>query len=157
MHRTLVAFAIALISQILPSMAHAQDEACHARVESLFNSGAIGLVKRGEMRRDCARAVYGQDPIREEYWAYWIYLSSEVEAGRMTLEQARYLVLQKENELNAKRNAQILQLLPYAVEADRQNAARQYQPYRSPPPPPTYNTNCTTDPWGNTNCTTTRQ
>lgn len=116
MYRIIALVGIVLAGCMSPEVALAQTEACDNRADSLFNSGAINRVKRGEMYRDCARSAYGQDPYREEYWAYYIYLASEVDAGRVTREQGNYLLKQKENELLGKRNAQIMQVLPYAIQ-----------------------------------------
>ena len=51
---------------------------------------------------------------------------------------------------------QLMQLLPYAIQQQQQQEAERQRAFKPYTPPPTYNTKCTTDPWGNTNCTTRR-
>jgi hypothetical protein len=66
----------------------------------------------------------------EEYWAYFIYVASEVDASRMTVEKANYLITQKKSELLNKHSRVEQQELPS---------------------PPSYDTNCSTI-GGYTNC-----
>lgn len=46
-------------------------------------------------------------PYQREYEAYAAYVTSEYAAGRLTSEQAQYLVAAKENELRARSSASI--------------------------------------------------
>lgn len=103
---------------------------CEQQVESLFPSREGVRVKRAEMLRECTRKEFGFLPVMEEYWAYFIYVASEVDTGRMTPEKGNYLIAQKKNELLNNNSRVELQQ-----------------------PPPTYKTNCSTL-GGYTNCTT---
>ena len=51
----------------------------------------------------CAVAPQGPNRYEMEMNAYDSYLNSEVRAGRLTMEQARYLQLQKYNQLQSQR------------------------------------------------------
>lgn len=93
-------------------------------------------------------------PLREEYWAHFIYLASEIDAGRMTKQQADYLDMQKQNDIKSRAQAQMLQILPYALQEQQQREAARQRAFKPYTPPPTYNTTCQGDRYGNTNCTT---
>lgn len=154
MRRLLALIVIVLAGCVSPRVEQAQTEACDAQVESIYPSGRGNTRNRAQGFINCERADYGNlpagaRPLFEEYWAYWMYLATEIEAGRISIEQGTYQKAQKKNELinNIK-----------TLDANWRQQQPAYRPvvpsYR---PPPTYNTNCSTDPWGNTNCTTRRQ
>ena len=134
-------------------------EQCNSRVESLFPSRDGVRVKRAEMLRECSRATYGRPAPLEEYWAYFIYVASEIDASRMTSQQGDYLIVQKENEVMGRAlqsyqqqqaQQQQQQFLLQQLQQRQQQQQQQQQQIRIPP---TYNTNCTTV-GISTNCTT---
>jgi hypothetical protein len=127
--------------------AFADLNSCVAEADRLRASGAIGPVRRGEMVRDCNFAANGRNVFTEEFWTYYIYIASEFEAGRLTEPQAKYLIAQKQTEVEAKARQAALQLLQAAP------PAQPYQSFRQAPRAPVF-TNCTRDPWGNVSCVT---
>jgi hypothetical protein len=121
---------------------------CQNRVDSQFPSKEGVRVKRGEMLRDCYRVSVGYQPVMEEYWAYFIYMASEIDAGKVSVEQGQYLVTKKKNEL----------LGPAITAAQQQEQQQQQQRldyWQRQANKPTYKTNCSTI-GATANCTTTR-
>ena len=76
-------------------------------VQTKFPSREGVRVKRAAMFRDCARAAHGAQPLREAYWAHFIYLAFEIDAGRMTKPQTYYLDMQKQNYIRSRAQATI--------------------------------------------------
>ena len=131
------ALVFVMVAGLLPhasAWASAADlQQCEQRVESNFPSREGVRARRAEMLRECTRREFGMQPHIEEYWAYFIYIASEIDAGRMPLAQGNYQITQKKNELMS-----------------RGSTAGQQEPSA---PPPSYDTRCSTF-GGNTNCTT---
>ena len=125
MCRLLTFSIVVLVVCALPNIVWAQSDEmryqqCQKQVENLFPSRDGQRVKRAEMLRECSRSVYGNVPFYEEYWAHFIYIASEIDAGRMTAEQGAYLNTQKGNELRAKRDAAIREITNSIAEQQRQ-------------------------------------
>jgi hypothetical protein len=125
-----------------------QVEACQNRVNSVYPSSTPGVrVQRAEGFRNCARSTGTSNAFTEEYHAYWIYLATEVEAGRMSDAQGRYLLAQKESQIQSQLMGAAAQ---YQALQPQQPAYRPVVPQQRSP----VYTNCTRDPWGNVNCVT---
>ncbi len=92
-------------------------ERCGANVNAQYQSGQITRLDRAKGYRDCNLSAYPGDPYRQEYWDYFVYIASEFTAGRMTEEQGRALVSQKETQLIERRMALIQpgQPQPYPI------------------------------------------
>jgi hypothetical protein len=138
---------LALLLVVWTATAHANLDACVAEADRLRASGQLTPTQRAERVRDCNNAANDRDAFSDEFWAYYVYMASEFEAGRISQQQALYLIAQKQSEMDGKRRAAAMQMLPYAAQPQQ----NQYRSFRSPPTP---TTNCSRDPWGNVSCTT---
>lgn len=140
-----VALALLLLTSPAFAFSEADRDACVAQADQMRQSGQWGPVSRAERVRDCNNALY-RDVFSDEYWAYYVYVASEFQAGRMTEPQARALIAQKEAEVTVKRNAsRPVVILPAPAPV--------YRDFRRPAPTVT---SCSPDPWGNVTCTTTQ-
>lgn len=70
-------------------------------------------------------AAQADSPEQREMAAYREYLVAEVNAGRMTQEQARYLMIQKQNQMSERGDAAMRQGI------EMMNSSGPYQPNRS--------------------------
>lgn len=144
----IVLFLFALLLAGCAARGPSQADLCTDRVNSLYPTSAPGTrVLRAEAMRDCARSTGTSNAFTEEYHAYWIYLATEVEAGRMSDAQGRYLLAQKESQIQSQLMGAAAQ---YQASQPQQPAYRRAVPQQRSP----VYTNCTRDPWGNVNCVT---
>ena len=64
--------------------------------------GEITAVQRSQLMREIHTQMYGRVPGMDEYWAYHAYISSEVDARRITQLQADALITQRQGEIRAR-------------------------------------------------------
>ena len=91
----------------------AERDQCVAFADGRRAAGITGPTGRAEMVRDCNDAHTGRSTITDEYWAYYVYIASEFEAGRVTQQHGQYLVAQKLNELESRRRPVVVPVPVY--------------------------------------------
>lgn len=85
---------------------------CGANVNAQYQSGQISRLDRAKGYRDCNLSAYPGDPYRQEYWDYFVYIASEFTAGRISEEQGKALISQKETQIIERRTSMIQSMQP---------------------------------------------
>lgn len=154
-------------AQIAQNDANARMQQYADQVLNAQRSGQIGWKRTAELLRDRHAQIHGRTAATDEYWSYNVYLGSEVDAGRMTGDQANYLSAQKYAEIQNRNTQNLLMLAPLLMQQQQQQPA--YRPVAppapaqvivQPTPAPTYQPPAITDcqpsiaPRGGFHCTT---